>query len=47
MNTKSVLEPNLFGGNAGILVTWGWTIFLVVVEARLALIHQDILEELA
>ena len=26
--------------NAGIVVTWGWTISLVVVETGLALIHQ-------
>ena len=45
MNTKSFLEPGSFRSNAGVVVTWGWTVFLVVVEAGLALTHQDILKE--
>ena len=45
MNAKSFIEPSFFCGNAGVKVTWGWTILLVIVEAGLALIHQYILED--
>ena len=44
MDTKSH-RIKFFCGNTGIVVTWGWTIFLVVAEAGLAFIHQGILED--